>query len=136
MSSVVSPNQKVLVADDDPSLLRLVTAIVESEGLIPIAAVDGKAALRLLKSTSGISAAIIDIKMPYITGSDLVRFMRTDPRFQKIPVIVMTGESEAKNSMSSLKAGAVVFLPKPFTNSRLRVILRTFLTESRRSEDS
>jgi CheY-like chemotaxis protein len=130
MSPVISPNLKVLVADDDPSLLRLVTTIVESEGLIPIAAVDGRDAYRLLKSSTGLGAVIVDIKMPYIKGSDLVKFMRSNPRFANIPVIVMTGEVEANRSAKSMAAGAVAFLPKPFKNSQLRVILRTFFNRN------
>ena len=123
------PNSKVLVADDDPSILRLVTTIVESEGFMPLAAVDGKDAYRLLKSSSGITGAIVDIRMPYIKGSDLIRFMQSDSKYRKIPVIVMTGDPAAHRSGDSLSKGAVALLPKPFTNSQLRVMLRMFLLQ-------
>src|SRR5690349_3978663 len=127
MSQRFPPNSKVLVADDDPSVLRLVTTIVESEGLLPIAAADGKDAYRLLKTSTGLAGVIVDIRMPYIKGSDLVKFMRSNNRFQKIPVIIMTGDPAAHRSGNSLSQGAVAVLPKPFTNSQLRVLLRTFI---------
>jgi DNA-binding response OmpR family regulator len=123
-------SNKVLIADDDPAVLRLITAIVESEGLVPLAAGDGKVAYRLLRTSPGIAAVIVDIKMPYIKGSDLVKFMRNDRRFEKIPVIVMTGHHDAGRSVDSLASGAVAFLPKPFSNSQLRVILQTLFSRS------
>lgn len=130
MSQVYAPNSKVLVADDDPSVLRLVTAIVEAEGLVPIAAADGKDAYRLLRASPGLAGAIIDIRMPYIKGSDLVKFMQSDKRFRTVPVIVMTGDATAQRHGNSLSQGALAVLPKPFTNSQVRTLLRTFIAGS------
>ena len=129
MCSNLTPN-KILIADDDPNILRLVTAIVESEGFLPLAAADGKVAYRLLRSSPGVMAVIVDIKMPYIKGTDLVKFMRSGLRFERIPVIVMTGDHTARHSADGLATGAVAFLPKPFTSSQLRVMLRTFFSRS------
>jgi CheY-like chemotaxis protein len=117
----------VLVADDDPAILWLVRALVEGEGFSVVTAMDGKEAYRILKSDRKIAGAIIDIMMPYIRGTDLVRFMGSDSRFKKIPVIMMTAEQSPKLPSDSFASGAVAFLPKPFTNAQLRTILRTFI---------
>lgn len=116
----------MLVADDDPSVLRLVQIVVEGEGFDVMAANNGREAYRILKDGKSLAAAFVDVNMPYIQGTDLVRFMQADERFKEIPVIVMTGESNAKLPSESLTAGAVVFLPKPFSNAQLRTVLRTF----------
>lgn len=121
----------ILIADDDPAILWLVRALVESEGFSAVTATDGKEAYRILKSERKIIAAIVDIMMPYIQGTDLVRFMQTDARFKKIPVIMMTAEQSPKLPSKSFAAGAVAFLPKPFTNAQLRSMLRTFAHKAR-----
>ncbi|PYS98567.1 MAG: hypothetical protein DMF63_15330 [Acidobacteria bacterium] len=116
----------ILIADDDPAILWLVRTIVEGEGFRAVTAMDGKEAYRILKSESTIITAIVDIMMPYIKGTDLVKFMRTDERFKKVPVIMMTAEQSPTLASQSFEAGAVAFLPKPFTNTQLRTMLRTF----------
>ena len=117
----------VLIADDDPALLKLVLTVVEGEGFIPATARDGKEAYAALKSGANILAAIIDINMPYIDGNDLVKFMKRDERFAKIPVLIMTADRDPRASSKALASGAVAFLPKPFTNAQLRTALRTLV---------
>ncbi len=117
---------QVLVADDDPAILRLVQAIVEKEGYTVFAARDGKEAYKFLQSGEPISAAIFDVVMPYIQGTELVRYMQSEKRLMKIPVIMMTAEQNPRLSSESFSAGAVAFLPKPFTSSQLQVMLRMF----------
>ena len=116
----------VLLADDDPAILWLVRTLVEGEGFPVVTAMDGREALRILKSDRRVIAAIIDVMMPYIQGTDLVRFMQSDDRLKKIPVIMMTAEQSPKLPSKSFEAGAVAFLPKPFTNTQLRMMIRTF----------
>ena len=116
----------VLLADDDPAILWLVRTLVEGEGFSVITAMDGKEALRILKSDRRVIAAIVDVMMPYIQGTDLVRFMSSDQELRKIPVIMMTAEQSPKLPSKSFEAGAVAFLPKPFTNTQLRTMIRTF----------
>ena len=115
----------LLIADDDAAILRLVRSLAEGEGFQVMAANNGREAYRILKDIHSIDAAVVDINMPYIGGIDLVKFMHSDARFRDVPVIVMTGDQRTLAPAAGLKAGAVVFLPKPFTNSQLRTILRT-----------
>lgn len=117
----------ILVADDDPALLKLVTTVVEGEGFFVAAAADGKQAYAALKSGANIVAAIVDINMPYIEGTDLVKFMRSNEKYAKIPVIIMTGDHDPRASAKALAAGAVAFLPKPFSNIRLRTALKALV---------
>jgi len=117
-----------LIADDDPGLMKLVQTVVEGEGYVAATAKDGKDAYKALKSGAVFVGAIIDINMPYIDGNDLVKFMRKDSRFAKIPVLIMTGERDPRASAKALSSGAVGFLPKPFTNSQLRTAIKTLVT--------
>lgn len=117
----------VLVADDDAGIIRFVTAVIEGEGLEVLPARDGKQAYQLLKAGKPIVAAVVDIRMPYIEGSQIVKFMRSDAKLDSIPIIVTTGDHHANSFSGSVSAGAVAFLPKPFTNHQLRLLLRTLL---------
>ena len=117
----------VLVADDDAGIIRFVTAVVEGEGLEALPARDGKQAYKLLKSDKTIVVAVVDIRMPYIEGTEIVKFMRSDMKLNSVPIIVTTGDHHANSISGSVSAGAVAFLPKPFTNHQLRLILRTLL---------
>ena len=121
---------KVLVADDDPAILRLVKAIVEKEGYTVITARDGKEAYKILQSGEPFIAAVFDVVMPYIQGTELVRYMQSEKRLMKIPVIMMTAEQNSRLSSDSFAAGAVAFLPKPFTNAQLQTMLRMFIKQS------
>ena len=115
---------RILIADDDPAILRLVRAILEKEGFIVITARDGKEAYKALQENMNITAAVFDVVMPHIPGPELVRYMRTEKRFMNIPVMMMTAEQDPKLSRDSFAAGAVVFLPKPFTTAQLQTMLR------------
>jgi two-component system cell cycle response regulator len=97
-----------------------------AEGFAVLAAMDGKVAYRILQTEEEVVLAIVDGMMPYINGTELVRFMQTDERLKKIPVIMMTAEQSPKLPSESFAAGAVAFLPKPFTNMQMRTMLRTF----------
>lgn len=130
MSEILENGQpKVLIADDDPAILRLVKAIVEKEGFTVITARDGKEAYKILQSGEPFVAAIFDVVMPYIQGTELVRYMQSEKRLMKIPVIMMTAEQNSRLSSDSFAAGAVAFLPKPFTNAQLQTMLRMFIRQ-------
>ena len=122
---------RVLVADDDPAILRLVTTILEKEGFAVVSARDGREAYKALQDDSNFTAAVFDVVMPNISGPELVRFMRTEKRFNKIPVMMMTAEQDPKLSSDSFAAGAVVFLPKPFTTTQLQTMLRMLVGKAR-----
>jgi CheY-like chemotaxis protein len=131
MSEVSNEGQPpILVADDDPAILRLVKAIVEKEGYTVITARDGKEAYKMLQMGEKFVAAIFDVVMPYIQGTELVRYMQSEKRLMKIPVIMMTAEQNARLSSDSFAAGAVAFLPKPFTNVQLQTMLRMFIRKN------
>ena len=126
-SEIDSGQPQVLIADDDPAILRLVKAVVEKEGYAVLTARDGKEAYKLLQGGEPLAAAIFDVVMPYIQGTELVRFMQSEKKLMKIPVIIMTAEQNPRLSSDSFSAGAVAFLPKPFTTSQLQTMLRMFV---------
>src|SRR6266576_3327196 len=122
--------RRILVADDDPAILRLVTAILEKENFGVVGARDGREAYKILQSDQDFTAAVLDVVMPHISGPELVRFMKTEKRLMRIPVMMMTAEQDPKLSSDSFAAGAVVFLPKPFTTAQLQIMLQMLIGKS------
>lgn len=127
MSDKKSNPQRILVADDNADILRQVKTVLEAEGFAAITAGDGKEAYKLLQSEDPFAAAIFDIVMPHIEGRDLVRYMQSERRLMRIPVIIMTTELNSRLSSDSFSSGAVAFLPKPFTDSQLKTMLHMFV---------
>jgi CheY-like chemotaxis protein len=121
---------RILVADDDPAILRLVTALLEKDNYTVVAARDGREAYQHLKSDPTFIAAVLDVVMPHISGPELVRYMKTEKRLMRIPVMMMTAEQDPKLSSDSFAAGAVVFLPKPFTTAQLQTMLQMLIGKS------
>jgi CheY-like chemotaxis protein len=103
-------NRRMLVADDDPAILRLIATILEKENFTVVTARDGREAYRILQSDPDFTAAILDVVMPHISGPELVRFMKSEERLKRIPVMMMTAEQDPKLSSDSFADGAIVFL--------------------------
>ena len=122
-------SRRILVVDDDPAILRLVTTIVQKEGYEVLTARDGREAYKILQDDANFIAAIFDVVMPHIQGPELVRYMMTEKRLMRIPVMMMTAEQNPKLSSDSFAAGAVVFLPKPFTTTQLQMMLRMLISK-------
>src|ERR1700681_3187666 len=105
-----TPN-RVLVADDDPVMRLLLTTILKQQECEVVVATDGREAFRILQTDSRFSAAILDMSMPYLEGLDLIRYMRTENRLIRIPIMMITAEQDLKLMTDSFSAGATAFLP-------------------------
>ena len=119
--------RRVLVADDDPVMRHLITAIIKRQDNEVVVANDGREAYRILQSDSQFTAAILDMTMPFLEGLDLIRYMRSEKRLMRIPIMMITAEQDIKLMASSFSAGATAFLPKPFTPEQLQSAIRMLL---------
>ena len=128
-----SESRRILIADDDPAILRLVATILERDQFAVVTARDGREAYKILQDDPNFTAAILDVVMPHISGPELVRQMKTEKRFMNIPVMMMTAEQDPKLSQDSFAAGAVVFLPKPFTTAQFQIMLQMLLGKALKS---
>jgi len=129
----IKPVRRILVADDDPAILRLVQTILEKDSFSVVTARDGREAYKILQQDTDFIAAILDVVMPQISGPELVRHMKSEKRLMRIPVMMMTAEQDPKLSSDSFAAGAVVFLPKPFTTAQLQTMLQMLIGKTNES---
>jgi CheY-like chemotaxis protein len=122
--------RRILIADDDPLTLRLVSAIAETEGYRAVSVSDGREALSSLQQDTTFSAAIFDMMMPHLKGLDLILYMKADERLRCIPVGMITAERDPKIWDDSVAAGACVFLPKPFTPPQVQMMIRMLASKA------
>lgn len=120
--------KRILIADDDPVMRHLLTSIVRKEGYDAVVVDDGRKAYRILQSDADFSAGIFDMMMPHLEGLDIIRYMRTEKRLRRIPVMMISAERDLKLMANSFLAGATVFLTKPFKSDQFQSTLRILLT--------
>jgi CheY-like chemotaxis protein len=120
-------SRRILIADDDPVMRHLVTTIVKQLEYEAVVVNDGREAYRILQADAQFRAAIFDMRMPFLEGLDLIRYMRSEKRLMRIPVMMITAEQDIKLMASSFSAGAAAFLLKPFTPEQLQSAIRMLL---------
>jgi CheY-like chemotaxis protein len=127
---------RVLVADNDPTTGRRLISIGEKEGYQVITVADGREAYRILKSDGDFQVAVFDMAMPYLEGVEIVRYMKTEKRLMRIPIVIVAGKQGLKLIAECFAAGAIAFLPKPFTTEQLRRTLRMAISSCQSSKRS
>lgn len=130
MFTATEQTKRVLIADDDPVIRRLVTSAVHRAGFEVVAVNDGREAYRILQSDCNFKAAIFDMRMPHLEGLDIIRFMRTEKRLMRIPAMMITSEQDLKLMADALSSGAILFLRKPFTSEQLQVTIGMLLNRN------
>lgn len=125
--------KKILVVDDEESIRKLLTDVLESEDYMVIPCGDtDEGYKRALKSQPDL--AILDIKMPKIGGIELCRLFRENPLTKAIPIIMLTVESSETDKVIGLEVGADDYITKPFSNKELIARVKSLLRRTDRDE--
>ncbi len=106
--------KRVLIVDDEVSLVNSMKNFFQFKGVEALTAFTGEEALSVLEREKEIALVITDVIMPGISGIDLLK--RIKQHHPGIPVIVMTGMLSIENTVSSLQNGASDYLLKPFSS--------------------
>ncbi len=114
---------RILLVDDDAQVRRVMERLLTSEGYEVLQAGDGEAAL-LLAATEPIDTVVLDMGMPGLSGLDVCRRLRADPKHEHTPVVFVTGLDDRGFRRDALQAGATDFLGKPFDEVELLARLR------------
>jgi DNA-binding response OmpR family regulator len=110
--------RRIVIADDDPIIISLVSLRLEMANYEVLAATNGKDALALIRKSRPL-AAILDIDMPGKSGIDVLDAIKADPVTDKLPVLMLTGERDTDMVMRAMGAGAGDYMVKPFQPDRL-----------------
>jgi DNA-binding response OmpR family regulator len=121
-------NARVLVADDEPHLLRLVKFRLEREGYDVLTATDGDEALELARRERP-DLCVFDVTMPKRSGFDVLRELRADPECAGMKVIMLTARAHDRDVDAGFALGADDYITKPFSPQELRVRVATHLAQ-------
>jgi two-component system, NtrC family, response regulator GlrR len=124
---MASPKPRLLLVDDDPSLLRLLTLRLEGEGYQVISADSAEAALPLLSKHS-VDVVLSDLRMPGLDGMSL--FDEIAKRYPGLPVVLMTAHGSIPEAVAATQRGVFGFLTKPLNTNELRDILQNAVHQS------
>lgn len=124
---------RVLFADDDPILREFAQVhLATAEGAV-LTAADGMEALEVL-DREPVDVLLLDLQMPRLDGFDVLRRLRADGRFTRLPVVVVTGREDVYAIDQAFEAGATSFVVKPL-NWRLITHQLRFLMRAHRAEE-
>jgi DNA-binding response OmpR family regulator len=109
----------VLVADDDPDILSLVTLRLERSGYDVVSAGDGEQALERAR-TRAPDLALLDVMMPKLDGYEVTARLRQEEATRHLPVILLTARVQESDIARGVEAGADDYVKKPFSTHELR----------------
>ncbi len=111
---------RVLIIDDAKAMRIILKQIIQSIGGQVEEAGNGKEGLEKLKSMGQADLVLVDWNMPEMNGLDFVRAVRADPNYRKLPIMMVTTETEASQMGKALAAGANEYVTKPFTKDTIQ----------------
>lgn len=114
---------KVLIADDELRLRKVVSLHLKKSGFEVIEAGNGKQALSMAQETSP-DVIVLDVMMPEMTGLEACSAIKKLPEFQSVPIILLTAMADSEDVKKGHEAGADAYLTKPFSPKELIDIIR------------
>jgi len=122
--------EKILIVDDTPANIRLLTEALEPSGYEILAASNGGQALKIA-ARSRPDLILLDVVMPDMDGYSVCRALKADEATREIPVLFVTAKDETKNVLKGFQAGAIDYIPKPFQIEEVAIRVETHLKISR-----
>jgi CheY-like chemotaxis protein/phosphoribosyl 1,2-cyclic phosphodiesterase len=122
----------ILLVDDDPDIVRLLTMTLQSEGFRLLSASDGNAALEITRAERP-DLLLLDWNMPGRNGLDVCRALRAeaDPDLRNVPVVLLTAQVGAEDTAAGFAAGVTDYVTKPFKPAHIRARVHTWLRRKR-----
>ncbi len=115
---------KTLIIDDAKAMRIILKQIIESIGGQVEEAGNGKEGLAKLKSMGQADLVLVDWNMPEMNGLDFVRNVRSEAGYRRLPIMMVTTETEASQMGKALAAGANEYVTKPFTKDTIQSKLK------------
>ena len=117
---------KVLLVDDEPSIVKMVAKRLEVEGYQVVIAMDGQEALERAQAETP-DLILLDLMLPKVSGYSVCTTLRQDPRFAKTPIIIimLSAKAQDKDAQLGLECGADVYIRKPFKAQELLDQIKT-----------
>ena len=121
-------SKKILIADDEPSIVAALRFLLESEGYEVHVAPDGKEALRLVEVANP-DLVLLDVMMPVRSGYEICQWIRDRPDRRHAKIIMLSAKGRDAEVAKGLAFGADVYVTKPFSTRELKGAIKELLGE-------
>ncbi len=121
--------KSVLVVDDEPDIVELVSYNLKKAGFAVSSAADGEEALAIVRG-SRFDLIVLDLMLPGIHGMEFCRILRSNPKTAHIPIIMLTARGEETDKIHGLESGADDYMTKPFSPKELIARVKAVLRRS------
>ncbi len=117
---------RILIVDDEPSIVKMVGKRLEVEGFDVLVAMDGQEGLNKAQTESP-DLIVLDLMLPKLNGYEVCTMLKQDARYQKIPIMLFTAKAQAKDEQLGKECGANAYMRKPFQGKELVDTIRALL---------
>ena len=116
-------SKEILVVDDSPDARALVIEALAPVGYRVCEAEDGRDGLEQLERMPLVCAVLLDINMPVMNGIEMLREVRRNPKYESLPIVMLTSEANPEAVSKARSAGATAWLQKPVSPKNLRLAM-------------
>jgi len=128
-------NARVLIADDEPHIRRILQFLLQNEGFEVEMAEDGLKAVELIRDFRP-DLVLLDVMMPHMDGFAVLEHIRENFETSSIPVIMLTAKGEVSDKVRGLRGGANDYMIKPFDQDELLLRVSNLLNSSKREREA
>ena len=134
VNDAVPTPPRVLVIDDEKNIRRTLDLVLRGEGYEVVEAQSAEEALQILANPhSPVDLAILDVKLPDISGLEALERLRKDEATREVPVIVISGHATVHDAVAAIKLGAADFFEKPLSRERVVVSVKNVIRTAKLS---
>ena len=124
---------KILVADDEPPIVRLMEFILGRHGHQMLSAVNGEQALAMVREHDP-DIVLLDIMMPRIDGYEVARTLRADPKYAHLPIIMLSAKAQDEDIQKGIEVGVDEYITKPFSPDHLVHVVNDHMSRAKKSD--
>ena len=124
---------RILLVDDEPSIVKMVGKRLEVEGFEVLIATDGQEGLDKARAERP-DLIVLDLMLPKLNGYEVCTMLKQDTRYQGIPVVLFTAKAQEKDEKLGIECGANAYVKKPFRAQELLEKIRALLPAAPRAQ--
>ena len=125
---------RILLVDDEPSIIKMVSKRLGVEGYEVLVAMDGQEGLDKAQAERP-DLVILDLMLPRLNGYEVCARLKEDPAWRKVPVLLFSAKVQPKDEALGKQCGADGYLRKPFSPAQVKLLLREKLSPRDTSEE-
>ena len=120
--------KKILLVDDEPTIVKVLTSRLKANGYDVITAADGQEALNIFRTETP-DLVILDVMLPKVDGYRVCRLLKFDEKFKHVPILMLTARVQESDEQTGKAVGADAYLPKPFDAQTLLAKIKELIRD-------